>query len=122
MDASPSASTGILAMLVSKKVAERALFLWNNDHIMNLVTPNRAVILPIIFPALENNRSGHWNQTIHDMTMNARRLFLEMDRELFRECECRYKEEEAKAIILREKQNLMWQKLEVVAVTKGVVK
>ncbi|MBA0751140.1 hypothetical protein Gogos_002504, partial [Gossypium gossypioides] len=43
-------------------VAERALFLWNNDHIENLIIQNRKVILPIIFPALEKNARNHWNQ------------------------------------------------------------
>lgn len=104
------------------QVAERALFMWNNDHIVNLVTPNRAVILPIILPALESNSSSHWNQSIHDMTMNARKLFTEMDRELFQDCNRRYREEQTKAAVLREKQNYMWQRLEVMASTKGIVK
>ncbi|KAL5198916.1 hypothetical protein ABZP36_002428, partial [Zizania latifolia] len=37
------------------QVAERALFLWNNGHIENLIKQNIKVILPIIFPALEKN-------------------------------------------------------------------
>ncbi|KAI5058368.1 hypothetical protein GOP47_0026538 [Adiantum capillus-veneris] len=67
------------------QVAERALFFWNNDHFVTLVIPNRSVILPLIFPALEKNTNGHWNQAIHGMTMNARKLFLETDQELFQE-------------------------------------
>eukprot|EP00250_Pteridium_aquilinum_P007920 c17533_g1_i1 orf=661-2172(-) len=104
------------------QVAERALFLWNNDHFVTLVIANRPVILPIIFPALEKNTNGHWNQAIHGMTMNARRLFLETDQELFQECKRRFKEEEANAAVLKEKQNLMWQQLEVAASSKGTVK
>ncbi|KAL1812918.1 hypothetical protein ACET3Z_022983 [Daucus carota] len=52
------------------QVAERALFLWNNDHIRSMITQNRKVILPIIFPALENNTSGG----VFDWDFNA--LFL----------------------------------------------
>jgi len=47
------------------QVAERALYYWNNDYIMSLITENSAVILPIMFPALYNNSKTHWNKTIH---------------------------------------------------------
>ncbi|KAH7445663.1 hypothetical protein KP509_01G019200 [Ceratopteris richardii] len=103
------------------QVAERALYFWSNDHFVALVIPNRAVILPIIFPALERNTSDHWNQTIHGITMNARKLFLEADPELFQECKRRFKEEEFNAARLKEKQNLIWQQLEVVATKRGVI-
>ena len=44
------------------QVAERALFLWNNDYIVSLVAQNRAAILPLIFSPLERNARNHWNQ------------------------------------------------------------
>ena len=47
------------------QVAERALYYWNNDYIMSLITENSTVILPIMFPALYNNSKSHWNKTIH---------------------------------------------------------
>lgn len=97
------------------QVAERALYLWNGDHFINLVLPNRAIILPIIFPALEKNTAGHWNQAIHGLIQNARRLFLDTDQELFQECKRRFQEEEANAVAFKERQNLRWQKLEMVA-------
>nr|GEZ49446.1 serine/threonine protein phosphatase 2A 57 kDa regulatory subunit B' beta isoform-like [Tanacetum cinerariifolium] len=37
------------------QVAERALFMWNNEHLVSLIAQNRTVILPIIFDALELN-------------------------------------------------------------------
>ncbi|CAI5953026.1 unnamed protein product [Closterium sp. NIES-64] len=44
------------------QVAERTLFLWNNDYIVSLVAQNRAAVLPLIFGALERNARSHWNQ------------------------------------------------------------
>ncbi|KAA8525347.1 hypothetical protein F0562_007235 [Nyssa sinensis] len=44
------------------QVAERALFFWNNDQIVNLIAHNRHVIVPILFPVLEKNAQSHWNQ------------------------------------------------------------
>lgn len=101
------------------QVAERALFLWNNDHIVTLATQNRSVILPVIYSALEKNTRGHWNQAVHSLTLNARKMFLEMDQELFQECKRRFEEEEEKAKLAQERRELTWQRLEVVA-SKGM--
>ncbi|KAI5062473.1 hypothetical protein GOP47_0023012 [Adiantum capillus-veneris] len=46
------------------QVAERALFLCNNSHIVNLIKPHRSVILPIIVPSLESNGSHYWNRML----------------------------------------------------------
>ncbi|MCO5560213.1 hypothetical protein L7F22_013823 [Adiantum nelumboides] len=97
------------------QVAERALFLWNNDHIVNLVVQNRAVILPIIYPALAKNTRSHWNQAVHGLTLNAKKMFLEMDQELFQECKRRFEEEEAREDSLQDKRKLIWERLEATA-------
>lgn len=77
------------------QVAEKAHFLWNNEHIVNLIAQNRVVILPIIFDALEKNIHSHWNQVIHGLTVNIRKMFQEMDAELFEECQKQYEEKAA---------------------------
>ncbi|XP_021893831.1 serine/threonine protein phosphatase 2A 59 kDa regulatory subunit B' eta isoform-like [Carica papaya] len=61
------------------QVAERALYLWNNDHIENLIRQNRKVILPIIFPALEKNGRNHWNQVVQNLTLTVRKIFSDVD-------------------------------------------
>lgn len=45
------------------QVAERALYYWNNEYIVNLMGDNIAVILPIVFPALYQNSKTHWNRS-----------------------------------------------------------
>jgi serine/threonine-protein phosphatase 2A regulatory subunit B' len=44
------------------QVAERALLYWNNEYVVNLMSDNLAVILPIVFPALYTNSKSHWNR------------------------------------------------------------
>lgn len=44
------------------QVAERALMYWNNEYIVNLMSDNLPVILPIVFPALYTNSRSHWNR------------------------------------------------------------
>ncbi|XXG40157.1 hypothetical protein AAC387_Pa01g0943 [Persea americana] len=102
------------------QVAERALFLWNNDHIVGLIAQNRNVIFPIIFEALEKNIQSHWNPAVHGLTGNVRKMFLEMDNELFEECQQQYLEKVAKAKELEEQRESKWKRLEdVVAAKEG---
>lgn len=70
------------------------MFLWNNDHIRNLITHNYKVILPIVFPALERNTRGHWNQAVKTLTLNVRKVFSDIDQALFDECLAKYQVEE----------------------------
>ncbi|KAL4363357.1 hypothetical protein GQ457_04G024590 [Hibiscus cannabinus] len=97
------------------QVAERALLLWNNDHIRNLITQNRTVILPIIFPALERNTRGHWNQAVQGLTLNVRKIFSDDDQVLFDECLVRFQEDELKEKEMQKKRELTWRHLEDVA-------
>ncbi|KAJ6840044.1 serine/threonine protein phosphatase 2A 57 kDa regulatory subunit B' alpha isoform-like [Iris pallida] len=100
------------------QVAERALFLWNNDHIVGLIAQNRNVIFPIIFEALEKNIQSHWNQAVHGLTANVRKMFLEMDSDLFEECHKLYIEKEAKAKSLEEQREMAWRRLEAAVAAK----
>ncbi|KAJ8643938.1 hypothetical protein MRB53_005686 [Persea americana] len=102
------------------QVAERALYLWNNDHIVSLMVQNRHVILPLIFPALEKNTKSHWNQAVLNLTLNVRKMFSEMDEELFEACQSKFKDEGAKLRAAEEKRRLMWEQLESLASSRPV--
>ncbi|KAG1877829.1 phosphatase 2A regulatory B subunit-domain-containing protein [Suillus subalutaceus] len=74
------------------QVAERALLYWNNEYVVNLMSDNLAVLLPIVFPALYTNSKSHWNRTIHGMVYNALKLFMEINPELFDDTMQHYKQ------------------------------
>lgn len=115
----------LLLIAVEKKmfqVAERALFLWNNDHLMNLIAQNRQVILPLIYPALERNARCHWNQSVLNVTMNIRKMFSEMDGDLFLACQRKFQEEEEKRVVMEEKRKLIWERLETAATFQPVTR
>ncbi|CAI9758543.1 unnamed protein product [Fraxinus pennsylvanica] len=101
------------------QVAERALFLWNNDHIENLIKQNRKVILPIIFPALERNATNHWNQAVRSLTLNVRKIFSDVDTELFEECLLKFQEDEAREKEMETKREATWRRLEEIAAMKA---
>ncbi|XP_019464290.1 PREDICTED: serine/threonine protein phosphatase 2A 59 kDa regulatory subunit B' eta isoform-like isoform X2 [Lupinus angustifolius] len=99
------------------QVAERALYLWNNDHIESLIQQNRKVILPIIFPALERSGRAHWNQVVQSLTLNVRKIFSNADPELFEECLDNFQEDEAK-LKEKTKHEATWKILEEIAASK----
>lgn len=101
------------------QVAERTLLLWNNDHIRNLITQNRKVILPIILPALEKSTRSHWNQAVQSLTLNVSKIFSEADRPLFDECLFRFREDQIKEKHRRDKLDSAWKRLENVATSKA---
>jgi serine/threonine-protein phosphatase 2A regulatory subunit B' len=94
------------------QVAERALFLWNNEHLFDMISQNRQVILPIIYPALERNTRWHWNQSVLNVTMNVRKMFRDMDERLLQACHDNFQEEEEKRAVTEERRRLMWEQLE----------
>jgi len=100
-------------------VAERALFMWSNDHIENLIKQNRKVILPIIFPALEKNARNHWNQAVHGLTSNVRKIFYDLDPELFKECLLKFQEDELKEVEIKARREATWKRLEELAAKKA---
>lgn len=101
------------------QVAERALFLWNNDHIDNLIKQNRRAVLPIIFPALEKNAQNHWNQAVHSLTLNLRKIFFDFDPDLFKECTAKFQEDELKEEEAKVKRESIWKRMEEIAAAKS---
>jgi serine/threonine-protein phosphatase 2A regulatory subunit B' len=73
------------------QVAERALYYWNNEYIVNLMGERINLILPIVFPALYQNSRRHWNRTITGMVLNALKLFMELNPDVFDNVQVNYK-------------------------------
>lgn len=94
------------------------MFLWNNDHIENLIKQNLNVILPIIFPALEKNARNHWNPAVHSLTLKVREFFHDLDPELFEECLLKFQEDESKEDEIKARREATWKRLEELAVKK----
>ncbi|KAJ3118572.1 hypothetical protein HDU96_000524 [Phlyctochytrium bullatum] len=101
------------------QVAERALYYWNNDYIINLIGDNASVILPIMFSSLYRNSKTHWNRTIHGLVYNALKLFMEISPKLFDECTNKYKQNRQLERKKQKDREEMWAKLEHAAATNA---
>ncbi|KAI8972033.1 protein phosphatase 2A regulatory B subunit [Mycotypha africana] len=75
------------------QVAERALYIFNNEFIMSLVHENAQVIMPMMFEPLYEHSKEHWNRTIHNLVYSALRTFMGMDPSLFEQCTYQYNNE-----------------------------
>merc|ERR1719159_2371711 len=75
------------------QVAERTLFLWNNDYIVKLINQNRQALFPIVIGALYTNSKQHWNSAVHGLTFNVLKLLMEADPQLFDECSAKHRAE-----------------------------
>lgn len=65
------------------QIAERSLFLWNNDAVASFTSDYNHEILPILYPSLAKNSKHHWNQTVQSLTFNVIRMFMDIDSALF---------------------------------------
>jgi serine/threonine-protein phosphatase 2A regulatory subunit B' len=97
------------------QVAERALYYWNNDYIINLIENNAGTILPIIFPVLFKNSRSHWNETIHQLVLNALKLIMNISPDLFEICTADYKQNKQLEAIKQAEREAEWKKIEQMA-------
>lgn len=72
------------------QVAERALYFWNNEYMMSLVSDNVNTLMPIVYPVLYKHSKSHWNKSIHGLIYNALKMLMEMNQKLFDECTHNY--------------------------------
>lgn len=77
--------------------------------------------MPIVFPALERNTRGHWNQAVQSLTINVRKVLCDIDQVLFDECLAKFQVEEESKTEAKAKRERTWQRLEDLATSKTVL-
>jgi len=93
------------------QIAERALFLWNNDAVATYTNEHREEILPILYPALNANTQMHWNATVHSLAFNIIRMFMEMDVALWDQVSKKHDEQEKREKEKKQRRASKWDKL-----------
>jgi len=94
------------------QVAERALFLWNNDYIVSLINASRRELFPIVLASLYNNSKHHWNSAVHGLTFNVLKLLMEADPPLFDECSASNRHRNEMQELEREQRIERWSQLQ----------
>lgn len=94
------------------QVAERTLFLWNNDYIVKLINQNRQAIFPILIGALYTNSKQHWNSAVHGLTFNVLKLLMEADAALFDECSAKHRIDSDNELEQQKERDRKWKLLQ----------
>uniref|UniRef100_A0A5S6R333 Serine/threonine protein phosphatase 2A regulatory subunit n=1 Tax=Trichuris muris TaxID=70415 RepID=A0A5S6R333_TRIMR len=94
------------------QVAERALYLWNDEYIYSLIEDNNEVIMPILYAPLYRIAKEHWNQSTVSSVYNVLKYFVEMNPKLFEELSATAKAERIKEKKKEKERDEFWKRLE----------
>lgn len=104
------------------QVAERALFLWNNEHLVTngcLSRQHASLILPVIYGPLYKNSSGHWNSTVEGLAQNVLKLYMDYDMTFYDKCSTEFLQQEEVRQRQEDDSNRKWDALEKQAATSA---
>ena len=96
-------------------VAERTLFLLNNENLVKIIQENRVSLFPFILKGLLKNSKSHWQQSIQTLTFNVLKQLKDMDEVLFDDISKKVEEaetEDKKDDSLRTQNDDKWAELE----------
>ncbi|KAI6216413.1 Serine/threonine-protein phosphatase 2A 56 kDa regulatory subunit gamma isoform isoform X3 [Aphelenchoides fujianensis] len=94
------------------QVAERALYFFNNEYLLDLVGQNIEKILPIIYPALGRSSKTHWNKNILGLVYNAMKLLMASNQILFNVCAENYAKQQQSEDERDEERRRKWAAIE----------
>lgn len=94
------------------QVAERSLFLLNNEHVIKMITEDKKAIFPIIMVGLMKNKAHHWNQTVQTLSETCVKSITEIDRALYDECHQKFANEKTQIEEKEESNKKFWEQLE----------
>ncbi|KYR01800.1 protein phosphatase 2A regulatory subunit [Tieghemostelium lacteum] len=86
------------------QVAERALYLWSNDHIVYLIASKSSLkyALDLFYTPLYENSNNHWNKSIRSLSLSSLKLFMEIDIDTYNKVSETYKENKRKQKLLQQ--------------------
>jgi len=94
------------------QVAEKALCFWRKKLFMKITRRHLPTILPLVYGPLYTNSKHHWHRAVRVMSLNALRLFMEMDNKLFEQCTEQYRREFLRGKKAKEENDRKWEELE----------
>ncbi|TNV71781.1 hypothetical protein FGO68_gene8241 [Halteria grandinella] len=102
------------------QVAERALLLWNNERVKQIIGVHeiKEQIYHILIEGLITNAQSHWNSLVQGLTFYLMKLLVDQDAELFDKAADYFQKKNTLSKQLRAKQDAKWRMLEHKATLK----
>lgn len=97
------------------QVAERALYLWNNEHFVKMASESMEEVLPSMVEGIEKNIKWHWSKTIRQLSANVKTMLEEMEPELYSKSLQEMERRESMSSQEENKRKEKWQRLEMAA-------
>ncbi|KAE9611556.1 hypothetical protein Lal_00011896 [Lupinus albus] len=67
----------------NSQVAERALYVWNNEQFVKMASTVMVEVYPVIVEGIEKNLKWHWSKSVKQLTENVKMMLEEMDPVLY---------------------------------------
>ncbi|CAM9750328.1 unnamed protein product, partial [Choristocarpus tenellus] len=104
------------------QVAERALFLWNNEHLVSsgVLSQNYPrPLLPFLYGPLRERSTRHWNSTVETLANNVLKMYSDLNAEEYERCHQQHTAEQGEQSRRRKKLDEHWARLEELAQAKA---
>ncbi|XP_077221245.1 serine/threonine protein phosphatase 2A 57 kDa regulatory subunit B' beta isoform-like [Tasmannia lanceolata] len=99
----------------NSQVAERALYLWNNEQFVKIVSEAMEEALPAVVEAIEKNIKWHWNKTVRQQTVKVKKMLEDLEPSLYSKCATELNLRESMADQEEMKRKEKWERLEMAA-------
>ncbi|KAI8024901.1 hypothetical protein LOK49_LG02G03962 [Camellia lanceoleosa] len=100
------------------EVAERALYVWNNEQFVKMASQVTEEVFPVIVEGMERNLKWYWSKSVKQLTENVKVMLEEMERSLYNQCLLRLQSRESVARQEEKKREEKWEKIEMAAAGK----
>ncbi|PIN19184.1 Serine/threonine protein phosphatase 2A, regulatory subunit [Handroanthus impetiginosus] len=70
----------------NSQVAERALYVWNNERFVKMALEAVDDVFPIIVEGMEKNLKWHWSESVRQLTENVKEMLEKMEPILYSKC------------------------------------
>ncbi|KAF7074030.1 hypothetical protein CFC21_078941 [Triticum aestivum] len=101
----------------SSQVAERALYVWNNERFLEMASAGGAMerILPPFVASVEDNLERHWSKCVQQVTASVKALLLQVAPDLYDRCAADLAASRAEADARAAARDARWHRLEAAA-------
>ncbi|KAH6768652.1 hypothetical protein C2S51_013988 [Perilla frutescens var. frutescens] len=99
----------------NSQVAERALYVWNNERFVKMVSQAIDDVLPVLVEGMEENLRGHWSKSVRQLTENVKEMLVEMEPILYSRCLSELDHNQSAAREAETRRRERWERLEMAA-------
>lgn len=97
------------------QVAERALYVWNNERFVKMAWQAIDEVLPIVVEGMEENLRGHWSKSVRQLTENVKEMLVEMEPVLYSRCLSQLDHDRSEAREAETRRRGRWERVEMAA-------